>query len=113
IVLLCHLGLTLEVDLLGGERPFRLALQFDFHLRQIDIVLFQLRLSPIGHGPAPSLFRKVVKFDCTIMSRTDQDLLRCREWCCLLSAAAWESRPAAFPKTVFVSIRLRRQRRTA
>ena len=50
-----YLGLALEVDLLGRERGFRLALQLDLHLRQIDVLnrLFEFWLAPVRHGPAP------------------------------------------------------------
>src|SRR5205823_12676960 len=53
VVLLRQLGLTLEVELFGGERGFAFTLQLDFHLRRIDR-LFEPRLAPVGHGPAPS-----------------------------------------------------------
>jgi len=59
VVLLRHLGLALEVDLFGGERRLGLglALNLELHFRQLDVLhrLFEFRLAPVGHGPAPPL----------------------------------------------------------
>jgi hypothetical protein len=59
VVLLRHLGLALEVDLFGGERRLGLclALDLELHLGKIDVWhrLFEFRLAPVGHGPAPPL----------------------------------------------------------
>src|SRR5262249_48160967 len=54
-----HLGFALEVDLFGGERRLGLclALDLELHFRKLDVLhrLFEFRLAPVGHGPAPPL----------------------------------------------------------
>jgi len=59
VVLLRHLRLAPEVDLFGGERRLGLclALDLELHFRKLDVShrLFEFRLAPVGHGPAPPL----------------------------------------------------------